>query len=296
MLTVNDIVDRVRRDWLETPTDRPLICELGEDLTKTQTTFAYNDDLLSPEEQELLAPSTLIEVDTEHMLIKSVDGNNNQLTVIRGSEGTTKQTHKSGAIVTVSPTYSRNSIYNAVADAIKTLYPSLYSVRDHGPIQLDSWYPTAVPEDVEQIIDLYANQGNTWRKVALRYWDFYPGAATGKAVQSSPPMNAEGWLIYKAQFPRPKHPYQPLHELGVNESWVQLISVTAVSYLVGARDIDQTTKEYLSEKVNADYAQVGTASELRRALEVYRSQLLRLHMNEQKAKYKTKTNNRGVLH
>ena len=129
MAAVSTLVDRIYRDFLNKPDDLSAFSRLDGAMTDTTgTTLTYESGLFSSEEENLLGNGALVEVDQELMLVTAANTSTRTLTVSRGYAGTTAATHLDSTNVFINPTFPRKSVFDAVADNIVRLYPSLYNV------------------------------------------------------------------------------------------------------------------------------------------------------------------------
>ena len=95
--TIGDLVDRVYREYLETPDNLISYTYLDTAITDTTTTtISFDGNLLSIEEEDLLDAGTVIEIGKELMYCKSINTVDNTVTVERGVKGTTATTHAIG--------------------------------------------------------------------------------------------------------------------------------------------------------------------------------------------------------
>ena len=127
--TIGDLVNRVYREYLEAPDDLESYSYLTGGINSTATTLAYDGNLFSSEEEDALGAGTVIEINKELMYTTALNTVNNEITVTRGARGTTKVAHSAGDIIKVSPTFTRQAVYDAIVDQIENLYPTLFAVE-----------------------------------------------------------------------------------------------------------------------------------------------------------------------
>ena len=128
--TIGGIVDRVFREYLE-PMDylnSYTVVADGAGFSDSATTITFNGDLLSQEEEDAMDAGAIIECEQELMRCTSLDTVNNQVTVVRGVQGTTAAEHLAGKVIKISPTFTRKSIFDAICDQVENLYPTLFAV------------------------------------------------------------------------------------------------------------------------------------------------------------------------
>lgn len=285
VVTVGDIVDRVFRDFLETPEEQPTRFALAELLTIDATTLTYDPALLSPEEEDILGPGTLIEIGSEQAVVGGVTPNANALTGLRrGMNGTRAAQAEAGALVTVSPTWTRRSVFEAVADAVWSLYPDLFAV-DTQPVAFTSGH---VPVDEAVAFPLFAwlGSGSDFNRYPVSFLDEFPGVPSGKAVLLPGYSGSlSGYLVYARRFARPTSEDESLSDLGLQESWGRLVAVSAVAYLLAGREVDAVTQEFLTRQLEQQNFPVGSASRIRDGLVKYNEYLLAKAKKELRARY-----------
>lgn len=277
MSTVGDVIDRVLRDFLQSPEDQPARFALNGSITADATTLVYDPALLAPEEADLLGPGTLIEFsDGEQALVGAVDEEANELSgLVREANGTTADAHLTGSLVTVSPTWSRRTIFDAVADAVVELWPDLYYVTQTAGLSFSST-PTEVAATVGQPLYVWARPvgASNYDRFSVSFLANYPPSSTGKAIWLDG-LTGAGYLVYRSKFARPTTEADTLASLGVEEGWVRLLVVSAVAYLIAARDIDAATSETLTRSLSQQGFPVASGARLRDSLLRHRELLVR---------------------
>ena len=128
MAAVSTLVDRIYRDFLNKPDDLSAFSRLEGGINDSVTSLSYEAGLFSSEEENLLGNGALIEIDQELMLVTAANTSTRTLTVSRGYSGTTAAAHSDEANLYINPTFPRKSVFDAVADNISRLYPSLYNI------------------------------------------------------------------------------------------------------------------------------------------------------------------------
>jgi hypothetical protein len=280
MSTVGQLIDRLRRDWLEPADAQPTRFTLGAAITTANgLSVTYDDTLLAPEELELLGPGTLIEVDTEEMIVGDIDETANTLTIaIRGANGTTGATHLIGAEVTVAPVWRRKVIFDALGDAVVGLYPDLYKMAST-PLTLSTTTYTEVPAVVGEPHYFFGifSGSTTYDRYPVTFLDHFTPSSTGKAIVGSDlPYGATGYLIYKSGFDRPPNEtYDLIVTGGLDQQWEPILLVSAAAYLIAGREFEQIDQERLTQQLERTGFPVLSATRIREGLLEYRDQLLR---------------------
>ena len=129
MSNLGNLVDRTYREYLEPLDDLNSYTLLTTNISNSDTSIAFNGDLLSVEEEDALDAGTVIEIGRELMLCTDLNAVANTITVTRGVRGTTATSHSIGDTIKIAPVFPRENVFNAVVDQIETLYPTLFAVE-----------------------------------------------------------------------------------------------------------------------------------------------------------------------
>lgn len=277
MAAVSTLVDRIYRDFLNKPDDLSAFSRLDGALSDTTgTTVVYEAGLFSSEEENLLGNGALIEVDQELMLVTAANTSTRTLTVSRGYAGTTAATHADEANVFINPTFPRKSVFDAVADNIVRLYPSLYNVTTTN-VTSNSTY-AEVPASTVEVLTSYVQNasGEQYTSAGIELLRDFPPSTTNTAVQFYNTSNGKTvHLVVKRKFVRPTSETVDLAtDCLISDEYEQIVMVGAVADIVGATDIDATTQEFITEKLAAENYPVGSGERLRNALLRLRSLLI----------------------
>ena len=277
MAAVSTLVDRIYRDFLNKPDDLSAFSRLDGAMSDTTgTTLTYESGLFSSEEENLLGNGALVEVDQELMLVTAANTSTRTLTVSRGYAGTTAATHADNTNVFINPTFPRKSVFDAVADNIVRLYPSLYNVTTTN-VTSSSTY-AEVPASTVEILTSYVQNasGEQYTSAGIELLRDFPPSTTNTAVQFYNTSNGKTvHLVIKRKFVRPTSESVDLAtDCLISDEYEEIVMVGAVADIVGATDIDASTQEFITEKLAADSYPVGSGERLRNALLRLRSLLI----------------------
>ena len=277
MAAVSTLVDRIYRDFLNKPDDLSAFSRLDGAMSDTTgTTLTYESGLFSSEEENLLGNGALVEVDQELMLVTAANTSTRTLTVSRGYAGTTAATHADETNVFINPTFPRKSVFDAVADNIVRLYPSLYNVTTTN-VTSNSTY-AEVPASTVEVLTSYVQNasGEQYTSAGIELLRDFPPSTTNTAVQFYNTSNGKTvHLVVKRKFVRPTSETVDLAtDCLISDEYEQIVMVGAVADIVGATDIDATTQEFITEKLAAENYPVGSGERLRNALLRLRSLLI----------------------
>ena len=277
MAAVSTLVDRIYRDFLNKPDDLSAFSRLDGAMSDTTgTSLVYESGLFSSEEENLLGNGALVEVDQELMLVTAANTSTRTLTVSRGYAGTTAATHADETNVFINPTFPRKSVFDAVADNIVRLYPSLYNVTTTNVTSTSTY--AEVPASTVEVLTSYVQNasGEQYTSAGIELLRDFPPSTTNTAVQFFNTSNGKTvHLVVKRKFVRPTSETVDLAtDCLISDEYEQIVMVGAVADIVGATDIDASTQEFITEKLAAESYPVGSGERLRNALLRLRSLLI----------------------
>lgn len=276
MAAVSTLVDRIYRDFLNKPDDLSAFSRLDGAINDSVTSLTYESGLFSSEEENLLGNGALVEVDQEIMLVTAANTSTRTLTVARGYSGTTAASHNDKANIFINPTFPRKSVFDAVADNIVRLYPTLYNVTTI-TTTANSTYQEVAASTVEVLSSYVQNaSGEQYTSAGIELLKNFPPSTTNTAVQFYNTSNGKTvYLVVKRKFVRPTAETDDLSTACLLEDeYQQIVMVGAVADIVGATDVDATTQEFITEKLAAENYPVGSGERLRNALLRLRSLLI----------------------
>ena len=276
MAAVSTLVDRIYRDFLNKPDDLSAFSRLDGAINNSVTSLTYESGLFSSEEENLLGNGALVEVDQEIMLVTAANTSTRTLTVARGYSGTTAASHDDKANIFINPTFPRKSVFDAVADNIVRLYPTLYNVTTI-TTTANSTYQEVAASTVEVLSSYVQNaSGEQYTSAGIELLKNFPPSTTNTAVQFYNTSNGKTvYLVVKRKFVRPSAETDDLSTACLLEDeYQQIVMVGAVADIVGATDVDATTQEFITEKLAAENYPVGSGERLRNALLRLRSLLI----------------------
>jgi hypothetical protein len=276
MAAVSTLVDRIYRDFLNKPDDLAAFSRLDGSLTDSATSLTYEAGLFSSEEENLLGNGALVEVNQEIMLVTAANTSTRTLTVSRGYAGTTAAAHADSDNLYINPTFPRKSVFDAVADNIVRLYPSLYNVTTTDVVASSTY--AEVPASTVEVLTSYVQNasGEQYTSAGIELLRDFPPSTTNTAVQFYNTSNGKTvHLVVKRKFVRPTAETDDLATTClISDEYEQIVMVGAVADIVGATDIDATTQEFITEKLAAENYPVGSGERLRNALLRLRSLLI----------------------
>lgn len=276
-VTVGDLLDRLYREFLTPADEQPIRFHLDVAIaTPTEDSLTLDTTFMSPEEEALLGPGTLVEVDRELIQIGAFDsGTGIAASCGRGMMGTTPVDHETVYGV-IAPTYGRQAAFDAVSDAIVRLWPDLSRITESDSITLSTPF-TEVDQEVEAVRYAWANVGAVgWEKWdTVRFHDHFPPSSTGKAITvEGLGASATGYLVYETRFERPAAEFDVLDDMGVEDEWIPIVLLGAVAHLVSGKDLSEKQQDFLTQQLAAQNYPVLTPTRIRQSILSYRDDLL----------------------
>ncbi len=289
-MTIGAIVDRLNRTYLYPPDARPAQCFLNGALDSTATTFIL-DNFVLPEDEELMAAGVVVELGSELIQVITYDTLTTTVTLAeRGFLGTTAVAHLDNATVILSPAFPRQSVFDAVADNILTLYPRLYTVTTGSVVAITAG--VAALDDIlaVEVVEAWEDGYSTSTDIDARIVDFHP--ATGGRSLITNIRVGQVWVRYRRRFgdvaEETTGEATTLVTLGMEERWVNIVMAGAAGDLFAGRDIPASVTSWVEAVLEAEAIPVGTRSSIARNLAAYREHLLTQAAKEMRAEYRAK--------
>jgi len=271
--TVGTIMERLFQAYLTPPSDQEAQVWLGSNVSDTATTIPLGDFAI-PEDEALLRQGSLIEGAQELMRVVAYDATTPSVNVVRNEFGTIAVAHSTPTLFNINPTFSRASVFEAVADNIALLSPKLFTITQEYMVHLGK---NVYYLDDELAVDIVS----IWREGDDFDFDYningeivtYHPLANGRAVICEAQAQ-DIWVRFKRRMGRPTAETDTLDSIGVNPRWVNIIMAGAAADLLVGRDIPASQTEWLKSVLEAENIRVGTRMSLAGGLRQYRNMLL----------------------
>jgi hypothetical protein len=272
--TIASLIDRILRDWMLPPDDQPVRFRLSSSIDASTTTLPYDPDMLPPEVEQALSPGVVVEIDRELIILGTVAPGQSQVTnCTRGALGTLAAPHTPTSLVNLAPPYSRQSVFDAVSNAITTLYPQLYHLHT-STLTVTSDF-IEIPSDYISPQALVVLNGPNEIPAELHEYPHYPPSSTGKAVRIDSIAGSTAYFTYRSRCHTPTSETDELFtDLGVEPDWSRVIEVDVVAQLIAGRDLEGYVLETLSRRLDQEAFPPLTASRLHQNLVRYHEYLL----------------------
>jgi len=282
MTTVGDVLDRLYRTYLTHPDFQPPATFLALS-TDTVTDQIQLQVFAIPEDEALMRAGSIIEIGAELMIVTAFSSGSKVATVNRAAFGTPLLNHLVGDQVLLAPSYPRHSAFEFMADNIITLYPNLYTVSDDNLVTVTSNIAGIPDKLAVEVIEVWPDDWSSDVDIDARIVDFHPNVG-GRAVITNVAMGSL-WLKYRRRMFRPATEAEELSDLGVDESWANIIMAGTAADLFAGRDLPASHVEWIGGVLQAENIPVGTRAQLSVGLARYRELLIDRAKAEMRAEY-----------
>ena len=319
--TIGQLVDRTFREYLEPMDSLESYTYLTTGIGTTETTIAYDGDLLSIEEEDALDAGAIIEVGQELMYTTALNTTSNTITVKRGQRGTSAVAHSTGDLIKIAPPFPRKNVYQAVVDQIKNLYPTLFAVEtieltastgykllgNHGSDQ-DSYNYLVTPlKAISQYTDWQSGSDQTGLKyngVAIEMIDlpnpftFTDDTSTErtKTYTSGPDVvhavqfvgisaGHTVFVTFKKKFVAPTSEATTLSSIGLETEYEPIVMAGAAAQMLVGKDIKQIDAKYITEQMAVSNAPIGSSNTISSSLLRYQQLLIQQARSNLRSKY-----------
>ena len=328
--TVGNLIDRIYREYLEPIDSVESYSYLTGGMDATTTTFNYEENMFSTEEEDALGAGAIIEINQELMFSKSLNAVTNEVTVQRGARGTTAAVHLAGDVIKITPAFPRKNVFDAVSDQIKNLYPTLFAVEtlnttsgtgydllgDHGSDQDSYNYLVAPIKALSQYTDWATGSdqtGLTYKPVAVELvdlpnpftWTDDGGTERTKTYTTGPDVVhalqfqgiSQGHTVYvtfKKKFIAPTAETDTLTSIGLETEYEPIIMAGVAAQLIAGKDIKLVNATYITEQLEAAAYPVGSSNSISAGLLRYQQLLIQQARSNLRSKFPETVSLHGI--
>ena len=317
---IEGLVNRGYREYLEPNDDVQSFTYLTTAIDNTATSIVYNNTVITSEEEDAMSAGNFIEINRELMLITAIDTASTTLTVMRGARGTDKDSHGINTLIKINPPFPRKNVFDAVADQITNLYPTLYAVETvettsgTGYTLLGTYdspgtnnYLVTPIKAISQYTDWSAGSdqtGLTFKGVAVEMIDlpnpftytdststertitYTVGPDVVHALQFSGIASGHTcYVTFKKKFVQPTLESDTLATIGLEDEYEPIIMAGVAAHMLSGRDIPSATADYITDQLAVATYPVGASSNIRNGLLSYQATLLEQAKKDLKARY-----------
>ena len=328
---IKGLVDRVFREYLEPADELNSYTALSSSLTSSGTTLSFDASLLTQEEEDVMDAGTILECDQELMYCTGLDTVNNTVTIVRGVRGTTADSHDSGAIVKISPAFTRLAVFNAIKDQINNLFPTLFAVETKtmtastGYTLVGSYdspgdanYLVSILSAISQYTDFTTGSDTTGVNFSpvtcslvelpnpFTYTDsdgvsrtitYTTGPSVVHAVQfANISQGHTSYVTFKKKFIEPTAESTTLATIGLEQEYEPIIMAGVAAQMMSGRDIPAATTQYITEQMAVSGYPVGSSNSIRNSLLQYQQLLINQARKYLRAKYPESVSVDGLVY
>mgnify|MGYP003136056942 FL=1 len=329
--TIRDLVDRTFREYLEPADELTSYTSVASTLSSVATTLSFDADLLTQEEEDVMDAGTILEIDKELLYCKGLDTVNNVVTVVRGVRGTTADSHDVGAIVKISPPFTRLAVFEAVKDQINNLFPTLFAVETKelssstGYTLIgshdapgDGNYLVSILSAISQYTDFASGSDSTGVSFlpvtcslvelpnpftftdadgVSRTITYTTGPNVVHAVQFSGIAQGQtAFVTFKKKFIEPTAESNTLASIGLEPEYEPIIMAGVAAQLMAGKDIPSATTQYITEQMAVSGYPVGSSNSIRNSLLQYQQLLINQARKYLRAKYPESVSVDGLVY
>ncbi len=301
MSTLGQLIDRTYREYLRPVEEQEPLTQVanldsitgGQGLTSTGTTLQYKEGLFTPEEEELIGAGSVLEIDSELVMVEDINTVSREITIERGRLGSTAAEHLEDTDIILKPKYPRLNVTNSIGDQVIGLFPALYAVKKT-TLTTSSTQFVEMPAGTQRILQAKIDNSTTggtttsYTDVPLELLTDFAGSTTEAAVQfpTSPTSGKSVYVVYASKFTRPSAETDDLNSVsGLEDFHEQIVMVGAVAQLLSELDVDASTQNYITENLEQRGVPVGSGERLRNALLRYYGVLLDRARREQRSRF-----------
>ena len=299
MSTFGQLIDRTYREYLRPVEEQEPLTQVanldtitgGQGITAAGTTLKYKEGLFTPEEEELIGAGSVLEIDSELVMVEDINTVSREITVERGRLGSTAAEHAEDTDIILKPKYPRLNVANAIGDQVIGLFPALYAIKKT-TITTASTKFVEMPAGTQRILQSKINNSTSnttvYSDIPLELLTDFAGSTTEAAVQfpSGPTSGKTVYVVYASKFTRPTDETTNLNTVsGLEDFHEQIVMVGAVAQLLSELDVDATTQNYITENLEQRGVPVGSGERLRNALLRYYGVLLDRARREQRSRF-----------
>ena len=247
--------------------------------------------MFTPEEEELIGAGSVLEIDSELVMVEDINTVSREITVERGRLGSTAAEHAEDTDIILKPKYPRLNVANAIGDQVIGLFPALYAIKKT-TITTASTQFVEMPAGTQRILQSKINNSTSnttvYSDIPLELLTDFAGSTTEAAVQfpSAPTSGKTVYVVYASKFTRPTTETTDLNTVsGLEDFHEQIVMVGAVAQLLSELDVDASTQNYITENLEQRGVPVGSGERLRNALLRYYGVLLDRARREQRSRF-----------
>lgn len=279
MTTIDELRNRLELEYLEPINELSPSVPIVGSITASGGTIVITDGIFSPDEESLIGPGTVMEIDSELVFVTDYNMSTMTITCDRGHLNSVPAAHDDGAFIRLVSRWPRYLQSLAIRDAIDGLFPPLFVVQEERvPTSAAGFLD--LPLTTVEVHRVQIMVSGVWQEVEAIAYPTHPlddgigfirletgvpdsFAVIGYGIKIENPEDDETTIAYLPQ------------------KWERLVIVDAAIALLSGVDIDAVTQEYLTESLRLERFPVRSAEAIVRSLITYREYMVDRFQNEQ---------------
>jgi len=197
-------------------------------------------------------PGSVAEIDSELMLVQSVDTTAKTATVIRGWLNTTAASHTANTPVFVNPRVSRADVLDLFNDCLTAIYPTIYKTSTTTATYSNNSIGYNMPSDTSKILTVqYQVNSNASQWAHIGDYELHQNMDTsdfagGKAImiRKSLPSSASIRITYSSPFTRFTAESEDMTtDIGLQDYMTDLLFYFSMNRLAVQEELENTQKK-----------------------------------------------------
>jgi hypothetical protein len=281
MTTVGEVIDRLYLQILTPPDAQPALVHLAAAMNTTETTLTLGTFAV-PEDGALLRQGIILNVGLESMRVTAYTLGASTAEVERNVYSTPAETHAVGDAAILSPAYARKPVFDAVVENIVSLYPKLATTNTDTLVSVGQGVFPITDDLAVSVIEIWDGAlADTRIAVEGRIVSYHP--LVGARALLTGGNSGVVWMRYRRRMGVALSEADVLEDLGVEDTWINIVMMGAAATLLAGRDIPASQTEWISATLEAENIRVGTRMSIAGGLRQYRNMLLNDAAAEMKA-------------
>lgn len=286
MTTIDDLRQQLESKYLEPATEQTPSTPLAADINSTVTTFTITAGILSPDEESMIGPGALLELEYEMTTVLDYDHLTNIVTCKRGVRGTEAVAHVAANTDVRFPTrWPRRVVAESVEASIEALWQPLFVAKEIRATVDTSGY-IELPLTTVRILQVqYEGGDGRWYDADAELFATHPLESSSAGLQVDQAARAASLCVvrYGVKLEAPDSYTSEIEFLPTK--WERIILVDTAAELLAGVDIDAITQENLTESLRLDRFPVRSGSNISTSLIRYREYLVEQAKTELEAQY-----------
>lgn len=286
MSTIDTLRQQLENRYLEPVTEETPNTPLHTSIDDSQDTFRLTAGVLSPEDENYIAPGRILELDYELTRVISYDASTTTVTARRGVRGTEAAAHTATTTDVRFPTrWPRNDQKISLENAVRALWQPLFAIHEAQATVSSAAY-VQLPLSTVRILSVeYRDRSSgEWEPISHKLLAKHPTDANFAAVQVGElPYNTLCVINYGTRIEVPATVTEEIEDMP--EQWDRIVLADVAADLLSGVDIDAATQEYLTQQMRLEGFPVRSGASVSQNLIRYREYLMEQAQKDIEAAY-----------